>query len=508
MILAQVIIDLLRVGLVVGLVAMLIALYRLGRVSRRAVLRRERRGLGEVVADVVLGVAALVSIGVLVALFTCGRESGMPNPATPGFLEVTEGADDPICGPVDPRKGPVLVEVVHSEDKRAWIVGAASEFMRRCPHIQLHLSAIDDLAAADAILRGDRRPTMWAPLDELSLGYLVDRWAAQSDAVVLRSDERWPLLATPLVLLLWEDRLRALTTIREASRDDAGFWVEVPCPQVPLQAAAPLLEADMVPGGWREWYESRFPPPPPPPRAKKARTAEVVALPEDPQVAALKGWGRVEFASASPAHSTAGAAVLSLMALEYLRAMHPGDAAGFATLERDAGELGAWLRRCQAGLEDPEVSVRGLTELLIDVGPAHFDGVFTYEHLAVPLLQQLDAPELPELRVVYPQPTLVARHPAVLLWPDDPSRTAAHAAARSWLEFLQSDAVQRAAVRHGLRPARLADPVGSLDLIANPLRELRRFGIETDPALVEAQRPDGRSLHALLELWQAATGRG
>ncbi len=522
LLLAQVIVDALRVGLVVAMVAMLIGLYRVGRASRRApTAPRERSRLIDLASDGALGLAALASIGALVVLFTCGYDGGAAKGVAPGFLEVTRDGDDPICGPLDPSGAAILVEVVHSDDKQRWIEGAASEFMRRCPQIQLRLAALDDLDAADAILRGDRRPTLWAPLDEVSLRYLADRWIAQSDELLLRVNEQRPLLNSPLVLLLWEDRLRALAMIRGvdvgSDRVRPGFWIDVPCPQVPLApSGSPLPDAKLVPGGWREWYESRFPPPAPPAPPPQARTrtsaplttAPPAAPPEDPQAATLRAWGRVKFAATSPAHTTGGAAVLLLMALQYMSTTQTGDTAGFAAaLEREADGLRGWLRRCHAGLDAPETS-HGLAEMLLDVGPSRLDGVFTYEHLAVPVLRQMGAPGLPELRVLYPQPTLVAHHPAVLLWPDDPQQTAARDAARRWLDFLESDAVQRDAVPFGLRPAKLRGSVGSLDLIDNPFRELRRFGVETDPVLTEPERPDGRSLHALLELWQAATGRG
>lgn len=522
--LATIIVDALLIGLVVGLVAILLTLYRIGRVPRRAPrAARERPGIIHLSGEALLCVAALASVGALIVLFTCGRVGEAAKSVTPSFLEVTSDGDDPICGPLDPSSAAVLVEVVHSDDKQRWIEDAASEFMRRCPQIQLRLTALDDLEAANAILRGDRRPTMWAPLDEISLGYLAERWAAQSDELVLRADERWPLLNSPLILLLWEDRLHALAMIRGVGVDPAvdtdrmglGFWVDVPCPLVPLVAAAsPLSQAQMVPGNWREWYESRLPQrsSPPPARARRGTplvaTAPVAPL-EDPQAVALQAWGRVKFVAASPAHTTGGASALVLMALQYMSMTHPDEAAGFAgALERDTDELQRWLRRCQAGLDAPETSPRGLAAMLLDVGPSRMDGVFTYEHLAVPVLRQLGAPGLPELRVLYPQPTLVANHPAVLLWPDDPQQTAARDAARRWLEFLQSDAIQRSAVPFGLRPAKRTGSVGSLDLIDNPFRELRRFGVELDPVLVEPERPDGRSFHALLELWQRATGRG
>jgi hypothetical protein len=93
------------------------------------------------------------------------------------------------------------------------------------------------------------------------------------------------------------------------------------------------------------------------------------------------------------------------------------------------------------------------------------------------------------------------------MWPDDAMRGRELEAARHWLQYLESEAVQRSAVSYGLRPGRLDRPLSAFDLEKNPFLELRRFGIELDPELAEPPRPDGSALSKLLELWRDATGR-
>jgi hypothetical protein len=129
----------------------------------------------------------------------------------------------------------------------------------------------------------------------------------------------------------------------------------------------------------------------------------------------------------------------------------------------------------------------------------------TSEQLALPLLDRVDAAagRLKNLVVVYPKPTLVARHPALLFAAPQESQEAA----RKWLAFLLSREIQQKAIEWGFRPASPEVRVHDYLVEQNRFLRLRRFGILTRPVLQEAPPPDGAQLHSLLELWGEATGR-
>lgn len=516
----------LEIVFVVALSILVLALFRLGGASR-VVPRDDRdrltRPWGELITKSLVLVALLALVGVLAAFMAIGGNFVDDVPSAPAFVEMkalpVEDALD--CGRSGPKGQPILVEVVHTADLRPWIEPAAEDFMRRCPNIQLRLSARDDLDAADAVLRGEMRPTLWIPTDELSLRYLDARWRKQSNELLFRIDEQRSQVRSTLVVLLREDRLRALRAIRGADREGLGFWVDAPCATIPRQPSLEgRLQEDMLPGYWLDWYVQRNPPPPPPEplpppsprnrrpvRGKQAAPAAPLT-PPDPLVPTheeLRSWGRVKLEFPAPTHSAGGLSALVLMARQYLVGEAKGDLG--AALQSDGEALQRWLQRCNAGRKAPLASAVLLTDHFFDVGPLRYDGVVTYEHLAFAVLARVKSDELGDLRVYYPQPSFVAAHPAVLMWPDAEDRFNELDAARRWLAYLESAEVQRTAVTFGLRPARLDRPLRDLDLDRNPFLDLRRFGVELEPDIDEPPRPEGQALLGLLDLWRHAIGR-
>lgn len=479
------VLGVLRAVLAVGLVALMFGLYRLGGARRSPEAPRTR--LVRVVGEALAFVAALGGIVGLVALFVVGyhREAG----SLPGPVFTADPAGDAMCPRVPPGRPPLIVDVVHGEGAQAWLAEATEQFMRRCPAVAVRLTAHEDLDAARAILRGELRPTVWAPEEDLSIDYLAARWRA--DEQLFHGDERRSLARSPLVLLAWEDRLRALEVLHGASNDGASVWSDVLCTLVPR---APTTAGDrdaMVPGNWRGWYQSLTPPP-----RERPDAGPPPGL-SDLDPAQLAEWGGVRFMFASPSHAASGAATLVLLAAPFV-----GDDGA------PEPALGDYLERCRAGLAAPPSSARGLAEALRTGGPGRIDGVVLHEHRVFTALERAATLGPSDLRVAYPQPTLIAHYPAVLLWPDDPSRAAELEVARRWLDFVTSEAVQRRAVSFGLRPADPAVALGELDLIDNPFRALLSAGVRLDPPLTEPTRPSGATLRALLKAWNAVIGPG
>jgi ABC-type sulfate transport system substrate-binding protein len=137
------------------------------------------------------------------------------------------------------------------------------------------------------------------------------------------------------------------------------------------------------------------------------------------------------------------------------------------------------------------------------MGAARLDGVITYEQAALKVLEPLDAhpSDLSRLSLIYPNPTLVARHPAVLL----SAEPAVQDAAQRWLRYLRSKPLQHEAIRHGFRPV---DPSVSLrdpEVEYNAFLRLRRFGVSPQPRFVEPIRPAGKLLQEILARWDEAT---
>lgn len=449
-----------------------------------------------------------------------------------------------LCGTVSLGARPLPIDMVYSEDLRRWIEPAADRFARLCPNIQVRLTALPDIEAADAILAGKVQPTIWAATDDLSLRYLEDRWSQRGDALPFVRAEQQELVHSPLVLLMWQDRLRLLSAVLRNQASTEGRWTRSLCAGIPREAdLAGVPQESLLPGTWADFSASLLavPPPPPPPRGKAGRQARAIAPIRPvgdeplPTLQEVEQWGRVKIGHTSPTRDSAGLAALFLLAYDYLQpppalaaaappaplpASTAPDGGVAASVLAGTGQtapefesafdaqriaLRRWLRRCEGGLDLPPPSARQLTASLFNVGPSLYDGVITYEHLALPYLDRVDAhaAALGRLVLLYPEPTLVARHPAVVFHGSADLR----AAAERWLRFLRSKLMQEAAIDAGFRPVGSEVSLRSYESVNNRFLSLRRYGVVVQPVLREAPRIRGKTAQSLIELWGEVTGR-
>ena len=424
-----------------------------------------------------------------------------------------------FCGPPAAGVGAVSFEMVYGEEMRPWMEAASDVFLRRCPNIQVKARAVPDIEAADAILAGRLKPTLWAPSDELSLHYLAHGWKQRGGEPPFRGETGTSLVESPLVLLIWQDRLRLLSALLRRERSAEGQWFRFACALIPRDPDMNGMPIEaMVPGTWLDWYA--------PFAARLAAAPQPVGDEPLPPLEEVKSWGRVKIGHAKPTRDSAGAAALYLMAYDYVlppaerqaleREETGGGSAAAATradrivrrfekaYAENRAKLGKWLRRCDAGLDAPPPTTAALTKALFDVGPSLYDGVVTYEHLALPLLARIDrADAMRKLVILYPQPTLIARHPLVFF----DARADQEAAVRRWLDFLLSVEMQEKAVEAGFRPVNPAVTIRGHNVEKNRFLRLRRYGVLLQPQWTEAPRPGGGQIRDLLNLWGEVTGR-
>lgn len=480
----------------------------------------------------------LLSIGVLFLIgyfFSRGGNFETTPPEPVPLVDARTGSDtrNKLCGQTNPSGRPIPIQMVYSEDKRPWIEYAAGQFSQRCPNIQVKLTAMEDFTAISELLDGSLSPTIWAPTDELSLRLLQHRAQMSGKTTDWRFEVQHELVQSPQVLLMWQDRLDLLSHVLREQPSDEGTWVRSICAGIPRDPVVSGLSPEqMTPGTWLDLYSSLLPPP----VAETSRKPRVVArgvrpLSEDrlPLLDEVTKWGQVKIGHAMPTRFVAGLSALYLLSYDYV--LKPSDrdsmtqldgqlparsqkdlaiqshlaqayATGFVA-QRDI--LHRWLRRCEAGLDSDPRSVETLTESLFEAGPSRYDAILTQEQLTMRFLDKLDATagSLKKLVVVYPKPTLIARHPAVRF----PASTEQSEAADRWLGFLLSIEMQHKAIELGFRPGAPGVSIRDYVVEQNRFLRLRRFGILPQPVLHEAPRPDGRRLWELMELWGEATGR-
>ncbi|MDI1475888.1 substrate-binding domain-containing protein [Polyangium sp. y55x31] len=502
--------------------------------------RSKKTTLGLTLRDIAISSGLLA---LFAAFFVRGGRfvPDIPKPSRLVDMKVVIEASSETCGPAPPDEHPVIVEMLYSNDKQAWIDEAATRFAKICPRIQIKAMAAGGIEGADSILKGEVKPTIWSPADDLVLRYLDGRWRESRGRSPFDITKQVSLARSPLVILIWEDRLEVLEAIREKNKSGEGLWVDAMCPGVPRdpQNLEEMALEDMVPGTWIDWYGSVVPTalpqePAPAPRrvGKKSARAYIAPFPTTDE---MKRWGRAKFAHPSPTRSAEGLEALYLMAYDY--ALPPNERptalkerikealgqppkegvvvrgdlaeADFARAFQERRErFQRWLERCEAGAPPPSPSAPLLTDAIFDLGASRYDAVVTQEQLVFTILQHFDthADVMAELRVVYPQPTLVNEHPVVIF--DDGEITAEQrTAAEKWIGFLRGPEMQKLAVERGLRPVNPELKLRSVEDSENPFFKFRRYGVEIDAPLVEAPRLDSKFVTELVRAWRDATGR-
>jgi hypothetical protein len=407
-----------------------------------------------------------------------------------------------------------------------------------------------DLGSADAILTGEQNPTLWAPADDLVVRYLDARRKKEkpNEKPYFEPSQAISIAASPVVVLMWEDRMQVLNRILANRTSEHGSWVEAVCPLVPIQPALDgVAIRDMVPGTWIDWYNPIMPPPPDPkarpakpPKPTKAIDLLVDNQPPEyhapfPTLEKIKSWGRVKVSHASPTRSAAGLEAIYLMAYDYLLPMSKRSNETKSTLNvsmtdplhrskvlaMDADKLdferafssgkkefAKWLRRCEAGLEPAPESAELLTDNFFSVGKSKYDAIVTYEHFTFKLLEQLAANDktMATMEVIYPRPTLMNQHPVVTINPADLSAEQV-VSADKWIAFLRSVDIQKKAIEYGFRPVNPDVSIRNYDSDTNPFLRYRRYGIEFSATVLEPPRLNGNIVFDIVRTWEDATGR-
>lgn len=394
-----------------------------------------------------------------------------PSYFKPGFIE--------RCG----AEAELVVTIVHSPEKTEWIEHAANTYMARCINTQILLIARDDRRAIDELIAGDLRPTAWAPSDSMFVTALEQHLSGPA------LERGGPLIHTPLVLVTASDREPVLDELWPELIDDPRWLMQLACAGVPRESWAEPEPGE--PATWDELWTEAF----------DLRNVD----------AELLGWGRVDYVHTVPTRDTVGLLALALIVDGYLRDAEPRLSSLDPAVQLEAAidfhepEIVSWLRRCEGAKPDFDGSLRTLTERVVRRDEPDFDGIVTYEHLALATLAQHNTsePDDVEVSVLYPSTTFVSDHPIAFMVGDDgPGR-----AARNFVEFMTSPEIQHDAVTRGFRPGDLDTDLRVLRLEHNPFLEHREFGVPLVLPPSESPQLGAYGIEELSVLWSDATGR-
>jgi ABC-type Fe3+ transport system substrate-binding protein len=390
----------------------------------------------------------LAAVGVIIYAATGAKEKEA-DPAKPGPASGSAAGGDPA----KPPEAAVELTFEYSTEKKEWLEAAIVELAKAHPAIKVKLAGKGSIESAAAILDGTSQPVLWSPADSYVANLLAADWQTKHGKALFPTAgdaAPQPLLLTPLVFAVWEDRAKVL-------RDSAGG-------QLTWKA---IHKAVTAKGGW-------------------------------PAIGGKPGWGFVKLGHTDPNRSNSGLQALVLMALEHfgtqaVTAEHPLDA-----------KFQEFVKEIELGVTKLEPSTGTFMTDMLRFGPSKYDIALVYESLAVSQLDNAQG-RWGSLHIYYPSVTIWSDHPVAIL--DAPWVTPAQrAAAEKVVAFLRSRPVQSTALRFGFRPADPSVPMKTGDA-ANPFTKMAQYGlsIELPPA---APAADGMVVRHLLQMWSRVIDRG
>jgi ABC-type Fe3+ transport system substrate-binding protein len=341
---------------------------------------------------------------------------------------------------------PVEIQVVFGTEKREWMEAAAADFEAAHPGVRIALVGKGSLEAAQEILEGRSTPVLFSPADSLILSMLDADWTTKHGKPLLAGGENapQPLVITPLVFAIWEDR--ALVLQKSAGGD------------VTWRAIHDAVASDR---GW-------------------------------PGVGGKPEWGFVKLGHTDPTRSNSGLQALLLMTYEYWNKR-----SGLEVKDLLDPGYQAWVKGLSRGVTRFEHSTGTFMVDMIRFGPSKYDVAVVYENLVIAQLENAQG-RWGNLKVYYPRTTLWSDHPVALL--DAPWVSAEQrAAARRFVAHLRSRPMQERAVAFGFRPADPAVPIRRADG-QDPWTRLAPYGLRADIPPV-AGPPDPAVVRNLLTMW-------
>jgi ABC-type Fe3+ transport system substrate-binding protein len=355
----------------------------------------------------------------------------------------TPNPTKPENKPTDKPAGPsVEITFEYSTEKKDWLEAAVAEFQKENPTIQVKLIGKGSLESMQAILDGSDAPVLWSPSDSLVVNLLAADWQTKTGGKLYAATPE-PLVLSPLVFVVWEDRAKVLVD----SSSGQLSWKTI-------------HKAVVSPKGW-------------------------------PAIGGQPGWGFVKLGHTDPNRSNSGMQAILLMAIEYF-----GKPNGITVEQLLDPGFQSFVKDIESSVPHFEASTGTFMTDMIRFGPSKYDIAVVYESLAVAQLENAQG-RWGSLHVYYPPVTLWSDHPIALL--ELPKVTAEQrAAAQKLVAFLHGQKIQSTALRFGFRPADPSVPMKTDG--ANPFQKMAQYGLALElPAA--AQPPEGSVVRNLLMMW-------
>jgi ABC-type glycerol-3-phosphate transport system substrate-binding protein len=375
---------------------------------------------------------------------------------SPSFREI---AYAPLRELILPPPAPVVVSVLYSTEKEAWLNEVIIDFEKTNPIIDGHpvkieLEKMGSWEINAAVLDGTRQPVIVSPASSLQIAALQDSSTVKfgnplvnlSDTANCRS-----IVTTPLVLVAWKERADVLWGTQPGN----SLWKD-------------LHNALIDPQGWAAYNH-----------------------PE---------WGYVKFGHTDPLKSNSGFMTTLLMTYGYYGKTSNLSASDI--LSNDGYQN--WFLETEASIGQFEYSTGPLMEKMVVYGPSTFDIVAVYEATAIEQAENAVG-RYGELRVYYPPAALQSDHPFCILKGDWVTSQQTEAAALFMNYLTDKPAQELALLKYGFRPVDTSIP---LEQTGSPFDRYAANGFRADLSTIpNVEIPAGNVLNTLRDFWSRNVSR-
>jgi ABC-type Fe3+ transport system substrate-binding protein len=375
---------------------------------------------------------------------------------SPSFREV---AYAPVRELIIPPPAPLVVSVLSSTEKEAWLNEIILDFEKTHPTIDGHpikieLEKMGSWEINAAVLDGTRQPEIVSPASSLQIAALQDASSAKfSGPLINPADPETcrSVVKTPLVLVAWKERADVIW----GRQPGLSLWHD-------------LHNALVDPQGWAAYNH-----------------------PE---------WGYVKFGHTNPLQSNSGFMTILLMTYGYYNKTAHLSASDILS----NSDYQKWFLETEGSIGQFEYSTGPLMEKMVAYGPSTFDMVTVYEATAIEQAENAVG-RYGELRVYYPPAILWSDHPFCVLnadWVTPQERKASIL----FIDFLTSKQAQELALlKYGFRPV---DPSIKLEQAGSPFDRYAANGFLAHLASFhEVEIPAGNVLNTLRDFWSRNVNR-
>ncbi|HYN43710.1 MAG TPA: substrate-binding domain-containing protein, partial [Thermoanaerobaculia bacterium] len=269
---------------------------------------------------------ALVGLSLLgYAAWKQGWVGGGPKTGTPAA---------PGEASTPPKGAKVTLDFLYTTEKERWLKGALEEFAKARPDIYVKARGVGTIESIRLITEGKETPVAWSPADEVAINLLDTEWSLQKGAPIVDRAEDvapQPLVITPLVVIAWEERAKALA---KAGTGDPADW-------------AVIHKLATNPKGWLG-------------------------------VGASAEWGFVKLGHTAPNTSNSGLQTLILMAYGF-----HGKSAGLVQADILDEKFQKWLKEIETAVGKFGNSSGTYMRDMVLFGPSKYDLIWNYESVAI-----------------------------------------------------------------------------------------------------------------------------